>query len=290
MKPVVLVVAAGAGAWFLAGCGGHERTASPAPAATPTASAPVTEASPTDEAPDTERALTANGEFVSPIHSELASRVPGRVARVLVDVGARVKKGQPLLELEKEYFALDLKRAEAELARAAAAAQDAARELERKRALREKESIAAAMLERVESAAQQAQAARAAAVSAVATARQRLEDTVLASPIDGVVAEKRTDIGESLGTNTVTFVLLQIAPLKLQFRLPEDDLAAARRGGLVRARVSPYRDDVFEGRISAVVPTIDPATRSFLVEAEFPNRDGRLRPGLFARVELSRPQ
>jgi RND family efflux transporter MFP subunit len=142
------------------------------------------------------------------------------------------------------------------------------------------------MFERIESVSQQAQAARAGADSGLATARQRLADAVLVSPIDGVVAERRTDVGESLGDNTVTFVLVQTAPLKLRFRLPEDDLAAARVGGLVRAHVGAYPKDVFTGRIRAVVPAVDPATRAFLVEAEFPNTDGRLRPGLFARVEI----
>jgi RND family efflux transporter MFP subunit len=283
-----LVIAIASLAPLVVACGSQKSASKPAaaavatPAASPNTVAPEPAASPAASP----AALTANGEFVSPVHSELASRVTGRVGRIVADVGDRVKKGQPLLELEKEYFELDLRRAEADLARADAAARDAARDLERKRALREKESVSNAMFERVESVAQQAQAARSAAEAGLATARQRLTDAVLVSPIDGVVAERRTDVGESLGTNTVTFVLVQTAPLRLHFRLPEDALAAARPGRIVRAHVAPYPDQSFDGRITAVVPAIDPATRSFLVEAEFANADGRLRPGLFARVEL----
>jgi RND family efflux transporter MFP subunit len=271
---------------LLVACGSQKKPAAAAAATSAVAPVPATPepAAATPAVPPA--ALTANGEFVAPVHSELASRVRGRVARILADVGDRVKKGQPLLELEKEYFELDLRRAEAELARADAVARDAARDLERKRALREKESVSNAMFERIESVAQQAQASRAAADSGLATARQRLADAVLVSPIDGVVAERRTDVGESLGDSTVTFVLVQTAPLKLRFRLPEDDLAVASVGGLVRAHVGAYPKDVFAGRIRAVVPVVDPATRAFLVEAEFPNADGRLRPGLFARVEI----
>lgn len=281
MSVTRVVVAIVSLAPLLVACGSQKNVPQPAAAAAATPAVPPAAAPATP--PD---AVTANGEFVSPVHSELASRVTGRVGRIVADVGDRVKKGQPLLELEKEYFELDVRRAEAELARADAAARDAARDLERKRALREKESVSSAMFERVESVAQQAQAARAAADSGLATARQRLADAVLVSPIDGVVAERRTDVGESLGTNTVTFVLVQTAPLRLRFRLPEDDLAAARVGGLVRAHVGAYPQEAFTGRIRAVVPAVDPATRAFLVEAEFPNTDGRLRPGLFARVEI----
>jgi multidrug efflux pump subunit AcrA (membrane-fusion protein) len=83
----------------------------------------------------------------------------------------------------------------------------------------------------------------------------------------------------------VAFVLEQLAPLKLRFRVPERYLAAVREGQPVSASVDPYPGQVFAGRISVVGDAIDPATRTFLVEAEFPNHDDRLRPGLFARVE-----
>jgi multidrug efflux pump subunit AcrA (membrane-fusion protein) len=50
--------------------------------------------------------------------------------------------------------------------------------------------------------------------------------------------------------------------------------------------VEPYPDEVFEGKVVIVVRAVDSATRTFVVEAEIPNRDERLKPGLFARVEL----
>ena len=106
------------------------------------------------------------------------------------------------------------------------------------------------------------------------------------SPIDGIVAEKRTDVGERLGDATVAFVLVQVAPLKLRFRLPERYLGQVERGQIVRARVEPYPNEVFEGKVTVVVRAVDSATRTFVVEAEIPNRDERLKPGLFARVEL----
>jgi multidrug efflux pump subunit AcrA (membrane-fusion protein) len=55
---------------------------------------------------------------------------------------------------------------------------------------------------------------------------------------------------------------------------------------VVRARVDPYPNEVFEGKVSVVVRAVDSATRTFAVEAEIPNRDERLKPGLFTRVEL----
>jgi multidrug efflux system membrane fusion protein len=261
----------------------------PAPAAAPGAGAgaPSATSVATPAAPGVgEGAVAATGEFVSPVRSELAVRLPGRVGRVLVDEGARVRRGQPLLELETQYLSLDLQRADADLARAQAAAQDARRDLGRKKELIAKSSVSQAAYDRSDSAYQQAEAAVGSAVAARDLARQRLADAVLRSPIDGVVAERRTDVGQRLGDNSVAFVVAQTSPLKLRFRLPERYLASVRRGQPVRAAVDPYPGETFRGRVSLVGGVVDPATRAFNVETEFENRDGRLTPGLFARVEI----
>jgi membrane fusion protein (multidrug efflux system) len=203
-----------------------------------------------------------------------------------VDEGYKVQKGQPLLALETQYLDLDLKRTEADLARARAAAADAERDFKRKQELIAKESVAKAAYDRAQTTFQGAQAAVQSAEAARDLSRQHLEDAVLRSPITGVIAEKRTDVGERLGEATVAFVVAQTSPIKLRFRLPERYLANLHAGQAVRATVDPYPGEVFEGRVTQVGGVIDPATRTVAVETELPNRDGRLSPGLFAKVEI----
>jgi len=255
-------------------------TASASSAATPTA-----DTDPASGAPPP-ATVEATGELVSPIQSELAVRMPGRVGKMYVDEGARVRKGQPLLTLETQYLALEVERSTAEVARAAAAAGDAKRDLERKRDLLAKGSVAQAAFDRSESAASGADAAVLAAKATRDLARQRLEDAVLRSPIDGVVAEKRTDVGERMGEATVAFVIVQTSPLKLRFRLPERYLSSVRIGQEVEASVDPYPGEAFRGRVKVIGGVVEAATRTVAVETEFPNHDGRLKPGLFARVKL----
>ncbi|HEY6140339.1 MAG TPA: efflux RND transporter periplasmic adaptor subunit [Thermoanaerobaculia bacterium] len=230
--------------------------------------------------------IVATGEFVSPVRSELSAKLPGRVQKMYVDEGSLIRRGQPLLELETDYTRINLQRAEADSQRAAAAEADAERDLNRKKELIAKDSIPRATFDRSASAYDQAKAAHAAAVAQASMYRQQLTDSVLRSPIDGVVAEKRTDIGQRLGDNTVALVVVQTSPLKLRFRVPEKYLAQVHRGEDVKATVDPYPGQIFTGRVTVVGGVIDPATRSFTVETEFPNRDGKLRPGLFARVEM----
>lgn len=230
--------------------------------------------------------VAATGELVAPVSSEVAVRVPGRVGRMFVDEGSRVRRGQPLLQIETEYLALDLKQADAEVARAKAAAAEAERDFHRKEELVAKDSVSRAAYDRSQSSFQTAQAGVAGAEAARDLARQRLADATLHSPLTGVVAEKRTDVGERLGDATVAFVIVQTAPIRLRFRLPERYLSQVREGQKVTATVDPYPGETFAGRVTLVGGVVDPSTRTVAIETEFPNRDGRLSPGLFARVEI----
>jgi RND family efflux transporter MFP subunit len=230
--------------------------------------------------------VAATGEFVSPTTSELAVKLPGRVGKVMVDEGDRVRRGQPVLVLESDYLSLDLKRAEADVTRSRAAVTEAERDFKRKEDLIGKGSVSQAAYDRSRSGYDSALAGLQAAEASRDLSRQRLADAVLRAPIDGVVAERRTDVGERLGDNSVAFVIVQTSPLKLRFRVPERYLAKLREGQGVSATVDPYPGERFVGRVTQVVRVVDPATRTIAVETEFANRDGRLYPGLFARVDL----
>jgi membrane fusion protein, multidrug efflux system len=259
------------------------KLAQPAP---PNAPAPTAATSKKEGAEVGLASLEPTGEFVSPASSQVAPRTPGRVATVYVDAGARVSKGQPLLALETEYFKLDVQRTEADLARAKAGEDDARREWNRKKGLLANESIPQATFDKAQAALDQAQAARQSMAAALALARQKVSDAVIRSPITGVVDQRKTNPGERLGEAGVAFVIVQTAPLKLRFSIPERYLSELRTGQTIIARVDPYPDEKFAGRIKTLGGVIDPATRTFFAEAEFPNSDGRLRPGLFARIEL----
>jgi len=255
----------------------------PAPAApVPAAGEPAASAEPSGPA----GTISATGELVAPVKSELAVRTPGRVGRVLVEEGQRVRRGQPLLVLETQYLDLGLKRAEADVAKARAAVEDADRDFKRKQDLIGKGSVSQAAYDRSRASYDAAAASVGAAEAARDLARQQIADAVLRSPIDGVVAERRTDVGERLGDSSVAFVVVQTSPLKLRFRLPERYLSKVHPGQQVRAHVDPYPGEAFTGRVRLINGVVDPATRTVSVETEFANRDGRLFPGLFAKVEI----
>jgi membrane fusion protein (multidrug efflux system) len=227
------------------------------------------------------------GEFASPQRSDLAARTAGRVGAVLVDEGSLVEAGQPMLELETDYLDLEIKRAEAELARAQAALVEAERDAARKKELVAKGSVSEAAGLRSESAFAQTKAMVAGADASLALAKTRRADATLRAPFRGVVEARRVDVGERLtDMSAAPFVLVQVSPLKLRFRVPERDLARVKRGQIVEAEVDAYAGLKFRGTVSVVGGAVDPASRTFLAEARFENRDLKLRPGMFARIRL----
>lgn len=244
--------------------------------------------SPVSETPELQNlsGFETTGEFASPSQSSVSPKIPGIVAVVYADEGQLVRRGEPLAALDTDYLRLDVKRAEADLARAESLEAEAVRDLERKKLLRSKDSISQSVYDRTIATAEQSVAARQSAETAVALARQRLADAVIRSPLNGVVAERRTDVGEHLGEAGVAFVVNQTAPLRLRFSIPERHLNRIGRGQKVVATVDPYPGEQFTGEIRTIGGVVDPASRTIFAEAEFPNTDNRLRPGLFARVGL----
>ena len=227
-----------------------------------------------------------SGEFISSQRSEVTPRIGGRVKAVMVDEGAVVNRGTALLELETDYLDLDVKQAAAEVARAQAAVNEAERDAARKAELVAKGSVSEAANLRSTSMFEQAKAGLDGAKARLALAETRRKDAVLTAPFQGVIEQRRVNVGERLTENTPAFLIVQLAPLKLRFRVRESDLTLVRRGQSVEAEVDAYPGMKFRGVISVAGGAVDPSTRTFLAEARFANTDLKLRPGLFARVRV----
>lgn len=113
-----------------------------------------------------------------------------------------------------------------------------------------------------------------------------LENTVLTSPVDGVISARNYDRGDMYALGQPIYVLEQIVPVKLLVGISEVDYTKVHKGDKVELSVDAFPGKTFRGEISRIYPTIDPATHTFMVEIIVPNRDRVLRPGMFARVRV----
>ncbi|MFL5264483.1 MAG: efflux RND transporter periplasmic adaptor subunit [Anaeromyxobacteraceae bacterium] len=212
------------------------------------------------------------GSIVAVRGVTIAAELPGRVRDIGFESGASVERGAVLVRL-------DTSAEEAQLASALAEASLARTNLQRARALRRGGANAQADLDTAGARSQQADAT-------VANLRATIAKKTVRAPFDGRISIRQVELGQIVSPGTAIASLQAVDPIHADFWLPQQALAELRPGERVRLRSDVYRDAQWTGEVTTVNPEVDPATRNVRVRATFPNRDGRLRPGMFVNVEV----
>ncbi len=113
-----------------------------------------------------------------------------------------------------------------------------------------------------------------------------LENTVLRSPISGVITARNYDRGD-MYTGTPIYVVEQITPVKMLVGISEADYTSVKKNDVVTVSVDALPGQTFSGRIVRIYPTIDAATHTFKAEVQVANADRVLKPGMYARVKVT---
>ncbi len=119
------------------------------------------------------------------------------------------------------------------------------------------------------------------------TYKNLLENTVLKSPIAGIVTARNYDVGDMYAMTQPLFVIQKINPVKMLINISESQYSQVKKGMEVDITTEAYGDQVFKGVIDLIHPTINAMTHTFAVEVKFANKDLTLRPGMFARVTVN---
>ncbi len=280
-EPRVLIrVALGAALLLLSACGSRGGDAAGAPSASLTV---------TTGAPESRRIaldVIASGSVAAWQEMSLGVELSGvRVERVLVEVGARVKKGQALVQLDTRSLAVDARRAEASYAQAAANLQLARASATRGETLLARQLISASNFEELSAGRSKAEAQLASAAAERDAARLKLAFATLRAPEAGIVSSRTVQPGQIVSVGVELLRLIRDGRLEWRADLSEADLVRVRPGARVFVK-SPDGTPV-EGRIRAISPGLDAASRTALVYADLPKPAG-LRAGMFAegRIEL----
>jgi membrane fusion protein (multidrug efflux system) len=196
----------------------------------------------------------------------------GVVESIEFQEGQRVAKGDTLFVLRSEEQRAALREAEANRVLAADV-------FARTEKLSQVKVSAASELTR-------ARAGVAAAEAVVDLARVNLERTRVRAPFDGAVGARSVSPGDWVDSDVALVQIDAVDRLQLQFSLPENAIALAEPGLNVAARVAAYPDETFSGVVYFISPALDHDSRRLALKAWVPNSEGRLRPGMFSRVEL----
>ena len=212
------------------------------------------------------------GSLASPDRTDLVAEIGGTLKTLSFDEGQRVKEGDELVHIDDAKIRARLAEEEARL-------QLAVDEHRRMKALRDRDVATPAELD-------VAIANLRTTEAKLAVLQEELADASVTSPFNGVIATRHVSQGQFVNAGQALATLVRMNPLELAFDLPERYIGQMAVGRVVRFTTPAWKDEVFEGKVSALSPSLDENTRTLRVKASLPNAEHRLRPGMFGNVQL----
>ncbi len=236
--------------------------------------------------PDTLR-MTGTVTFDAALISHVGPRVQGRVNRVLVDIGTRVRAGKILAVLDSP----ELGTAQAEWFEAEVSRDVKRRNYERTERLFADGIVSERRRLEAEAEFRQSEAELAAAVKRLAALGAEPDSTAssqfaLRAPLSGMVVEKHATVGEVVGPEETLFTVGDLSELWILLDLYESDLARVKVHNPALLTVEAYPGRHFPAHVGYIGATVDTVSRTVKVRVEIPNPDELLKPGMFARAEL----
>lgn len=245
--------------------------------------------------------VTVVGNLIGEATVDVVPRVAGRLDSIPVKLGDRVDKGQLVAKVEDREIREQVNQSEANLE------VNKATVVSRENDLKVAQSAldrAATSFERglvSKQALEDAEARHNSAVSQISVAKAQLQstqsrldelkinlsNTSLYAPMTGVVSRRNLDPGAFAGANTVVLSIVDIGTVRLIANLVEKDYKRVQAGAQALVEVDAFPNEKFSGRVSRVAPVFDPATRTATMEIEVANPGYRLKPGMYARVQLT---
>jgi RND family efflux transporter MFP subunit len=241
------------------------------------------------------------GNLIGAATVEAVPRVNGRLEAVLVKLGDRVRKGQAIAKVEDREIREQVRQqqaaykvAEATIRQREADLKLAQTNLERNRSLLERQLLPRQTYDDTEARHNAALAQLDLARAQVEQSKARLDElninlqnTVISSPVDGFIGKRYLDPGAAVSPNAPVASVVDIHVVRMVVNVVEKDVKRLRIGMDAQVQVDAFPNEKFTGRVSRIAPVFDPQTRTAEMEIEVPNPAFRLKPGMYARVDLT---
>ncbi len=218
------------------------------------------------------QALTAVGSLRSDETVIVRPEVAGRIVQIQFREGERVSRGQVLVKLDDSVQQADLDRARANLTLSRT-------KHERSIDLNKKGFISAQALDETLNNLKVAQAD-------AELMQARSAKTAIVAPFSGTIGLRSVSVGDYVKEGQDMVNLESLDPLKVDFRVPELAMSQVKPGQTLQVTLDAIPDKAYAGQVFAINPMIDANGRSIVIRAQVRNTDGKLRPGMFARVRL----
>ncbi|HKW18079.1 MAG TPA: efflux RND transporter periplasmic adaptor subunit [Terriglobales bacterium] len=245
---------------------------------------------PTVEPPQSE--LTLPSTLQAYIESPIYARTTGYLGRWYKDIGAKVKKGDLLADIETPEVDQELMQARAARDQAEAQLKLAQTSAKRWENLQKMDAVSQQETDERNSSYTQGEANLNAATANVRRLEQMEAFKHVYAPFSGVITRRNTDIGALVnagngGPNQELFVIAQIDPIRIYVNVPEADSPSIHSGVHADIEIPELIGQRFAGSVVRTADSIDPATRTLNTEIDVPNPKGRLLPGSYAQVHFA---
>ena len=251
-------------------------------------------------APLSERVLVV-GNLIGAATVQAVPKINGRLQTVNVQLGDPVRRGQMIAKVEDREIQEQVRQAEAAHSVAAATIRQreadlqlAKTNLERNQSLLERQLLPKQTFDDTDARHQAAVAQLDLSKAQFEQAKSRLEElkinlsnTVISSPVDGFVGKRFLDPGATVSPNVPVASVVDIRSVRMVANLVEKDVKRVTVGTRAAVEVDAFPGETFNGQVSRLAPVFDPATRTAEMEIEVPNPGYRLKPGMYARVQLT---
>ncbi|MFV8749585.1 efflux RND transporter periplasmic adaptor subunit [Nannocystaceae bacterium ST9] len=229
--------------------------------------------------------LITTGSLVAHDRADVVPNVPGKVLEVMVERGAKVAEGDPLVRLDVRDAKLDVREAKANLAGLEAAKALAETTCARSSSLHAQGAVSSADVDRDQASCRQAeQNVRAAKVRAQA-ASKTVADGIIRAPFSGTVAERKVSPGEWANLGATMLTLVEDGPLRAELELSEAASVHVGLGTEVEIFAIALPERTVRGKVTRIAPELDPASRTRVAEVELPEVP-ELVPGMFVRAKV----
>src|SRR5712675_3789350 len=236
------------------------------------------------EAESPERSFV--GTIKPRIETDMGCRVPGKVAKRLVEVGQTVDVGQPLATLDEVDLKLQAEQAEAELRAATGVLAQAAAAETRARELRAKGWTTDAQMDQAKAAADEARARLNRAQRSVELTNNSLSYATLVADTRGVVTATLIDAGQVVASGQTAVRVARFAEKEAVVAIPET-LVGRAKDGVASVSLWSEPNKKYAARLREIAPNADPATRTYLAKFSLPDADDAVSLGMTATLTLS---
>ncbi|MDY6863477.1 MAG: efflux RND transporter periplasmic adaptor subunit [Thermodesulfobacteriota bacterium] len=216
----------------------------------------------------------------------IRSEIEGSIIELLFKEGGGVKKGDVLVRLDSAKIQAEMRNLNARIDQLKVRLANRQRTLKRKSPLVTQDLISRLDFDNLQTEIKEIKAEIAQIKAALSLEKERLSDTIIRSPFDGVAGARNISTGDYLKVGESVVTVVNLNPLEIAFNIPEKFSPDIFINQEVILKLSPFPAQIFKGTIFFISPLIDIKTRNFMVKAKLDNTRNLLKPGMFAHVEI----